>query len=273
MAPVGWPPATRSRAGSTLTVAKGDGVDLDISGTLIALGGGSVITLQAGTEVNVRSGGVFAHHGSSSTCVNNGGGTLTFENGGKFLLERSGGTIPTATWNEGSTCEVNYVTVSTSRPGNNRHGQAFHHFHWNNVNQASGNDLANVLTNVAGNLTIDAGVPPALLECKLFNSNGSGDAFYGGDIIVNAGRFNWASAGGPYVWTLRGDLIIHAGTSMDVSGTANGSYTRCSTVAVSNDLSTGVSSNWGDVPGGAFSPVNMDIDAANGAVFFRLAPQ
>ena len=40
-----------------------------------------------------------------------------------------------------------------------------------------------------------------------------------------------------------------------------------------NNLSTGVSSNWGDVPAGAASPVNMDMDSANGAVFFRLSPQ
>ena len=57
------------------------------------------------------------------------------------------------------------------------------------------------------------------------NSGGSGCAFYGGNITVNAGRLNWASAGGPYVWTVRGNLIINAGTAMDVSGSASGSYT------------------------------------------------
>jgi autotransporter-associated beta strand protein len=212
-------------ASSTLTVANGDGVDLDVAGTLLALGGGSVITLQAGTELNVRSGGVFAHNGTSSTCVNNGGATVTFETGGRFLLQRSGATIPVATWNAGSTCEVNYVTASTSRPGNNSHGQAFHHFHWNNTNQTAGNDLANLLTNVGGNLIVDAGLLANALEFKLNNSGGSGNQFFGGDIIVNAGRLNWASGSGPFVWTVRGDFLINAGTAMDLSGSSSGSYT------------------------------------------------
>jgi autotransporter-associated beta strand protein len=212
-------------ATATTTIANGDGVDLDVSGELLALGGSSVITLQAGTELNVRSGGVFVHNGTSGTCVNNGGGTVTFENGGKFLLQRSGGTIPTAVWSSGSTCEVNYITASTTRPGNNSHGQAFHNFHWNNVNQNGGNDLANVLTNIAGNLTVDAGLVGNIYEFKLNNSSGNANGFYGGDIIVNAGRFNWASGGGPYIWTVRGDIVINTGTAMDVSGSANGSYT------------------------------------------------
>lgn len=210
---------------STLTVANGTGVDLDVSGTLLALGGSSVITLQAGTELTVRSGGLFAHNGTSSACVNNGGGTVTVESGGKFLLQRSGATIPTATWNNGSTCEVNYVTVSTSRPGNNSHGQAFHHFHWNNTNQAAGNDLNNTLTNVAGNLIVNAGVQPNTHEFKLNNSGGSGNQFFGGDIIVNAGRLNWASGNGPFVWNVKGNFLINAGTAMDLSGSTSGSYT------------------------------------------------
>lgn len=210
---------------STLTVANGTGVDLDVSGTLLALGGSSVITLQAGTELTVRSGGLFAHNGTSSACVNNGGGTIVVENGGKFLLQRSGATIPTATWNNGSTCEVNYVTVSTSRPGNNSHGQAFHHFHWNNTNQAAGNDLNNTLTNVAGNLIVNAGVQPNTHEFKLNNSGGSGNQFFGGDIIVNAGRLNWASGNGPFVWNVKGNFLINAGTAMDLSGSTSGSYT------------------------------------------------
>ena len=146
------------QAGANFTVANGTGVDLDVSGTLVALGGSSAITLQAGTELTVRTGGVFAHNGTSSACVNNGGGTLTIESGGRFLLQRSGATIPVATWNAGSTCEVNYSTASTSRPASGSHGQAFHHFYWNNTNQNGGVDMNNTLTNVAGNLTIDSGL-------------------------------------------------------------------------------------------------------------------
>jgi autotransporter-associated beta strand protein len=44
-------------------------------------------------------------------------------------------------------------------------------------------------------------------------------------------------------------------------------------IGQTNNLSTGLGTNWGDVPGGATSPVNVDIDPANGAAFFGLAPQ
>ena len=212
-------------ASSTLTVANGAGVDLDVSGTLLASGGSSAITLQAGTELTVRSGGLFVHNGSSSACVNNSGGTITVENGGKFLLQRSGATIPTATWNAGSTCEVNYGTASTSRPNAGSHGQAFSHFYWNNTNQNGGVDMNNTLTNVAGNLIIDSGLLASFYEFKMNNSSGIGNALYGSNITVNAGKLNWASGGGPFVWTLRGDLVINSGTAMDVSGSASGSYT------------------------------------------------
>lgn len=37
-----------------------------------------------------------------------------------------------------------------------------------------------------------------------------------------------------------------------------------------NSLSTGLSNNWSDYPGGATSPVNITINPANGSVFFRL---
>ena len=37
-----------------------------------------------------------------------------------------------------------------------------------------------------------------------------------------------------------------------------------------NTLSTGLGVNWFDFPGGSTSPVNVPVDGANGAVFFRL---
>jgi autotransporter-associated beta strand protein len=40
--------------------------------------------------------------------------------------------------------------------------------------------------------------------------------------------------------------------------------------AQTNSLSTGLSGNWGDYPGGSTSPVNVTIDPAQGTVFFRL---
>jgi hypothetical protein len=43
--------------------------------------------------------------------------------------------------------------------------------------------------------------------------------------------------------------------------------------AQTNSLSTGLTGNWGDYPGGNTSPVNVTIDPAQGTVFFRLINQ
>jgi hypothetical protein len=40
--------------------------------------------------------------------------------------------------------------------------------------------------------------------------------------------------------------------------------------AQTNSVSVGITNNWGDYPGGGSSPVSVPMDAANGAVFFRL---
>lgn len=44
-------------------------------------------------------------------------------------------------------------------------------------------------------------------------------------------------------------------------------------IGQTNSLSTGLGVNWGDVPGGNTSPVNIEIDPANDAAYFGLAPQ
>lgn len=211
------------QVGAVLTVANGAGTDLDVSGTIVALSGSSCITLQSGSEFTVRSGGVFIHNGTSSTCVNNTASTLLFQNGARFIMQRAGATVPTATWNTGSTCEINYPTASTSRPGGLT--QFFANFNWNNTNQNAGNDMANTLTNVAGGtLTVNAGPVASALEFKMFNASGSGAGYFGG-VNVNAGRLNWASGGGPYIWSVRGNINIATNTAMDISGSASGSYT------------------------------------------------
>ncbi|MEI6077630.1 MAG: hypothetical protein WCS94_18765, partial [Verrucomicrobiota bacterium] len=40
--------------------------------------------------------------------------------------------------------------------------------------------------------------------------------------------------------------------------------------AQTNTLGTGLSTNWGDYPGGGSSPVNVTVDPAQSSVFFRL---
>ena len=60
-----------------------------------------------------------------------GTGTLSFGAGASYrhLHTTTSGTIPTATWNAASTCEINGYTTNTTAPGGL--GQAFGNFTWN----------------------------------------------------------------------------------------------------------------------------------------------
>jgi len=197
---------------NTLTVAAGSTVDLDVQGTLVVIGGSSALTLQSGVAMVVESGGVFAHDGTSSAGVNN-SGSITIAAGGTFQLRRAGGNIPISTWAPGSTCEIAYSTASSSRPGDAGTAQTFENFVWNNPLQSAGVDLAGKMTNVNGNFIL---VASAGQEVKW-----SGDANFGGNIIVSNGVLNVSGNATPRIWTLKGDLIIAAGGSFNVSATAS----------------------------------------------------
>lgn len=163
---------------ANLTVANGTGTDLDIAGTFLALGGSSGITIQSGSSVVVESGGMIIHSGSSGACVNNGGGTLQFTSGAKFSLVRVGGTIPTATWDTGALCEVDYIGDG-AKPATAGLPQNFSDFTVNCPAVATGWDFAGQLTNHVRNFNVTIGANPGATELKLF-SGGLGNLNIGG---------------------------------------------------------------------------------------------
>ena len=202
-----------------LTAAAGAGTDLDIFGTFIAASGSSGLTIASGANVVVESGGVFIHNGTSGACVNNsvGASALLFSGGSKFQLQRPGGTIPTATWSKGSTCEIAYATASTSRPGTGGLAQTFEDFTWNNPLQSGGTDIGGALTNVNGNFLV---VSTAGNELKW-----NGDANFGANLTVQNGTFNISGSATPRLWTLKGNLTIESGATFALSASASPTYT------------------------------------------------
>jgi hypothetical protein len=67
------------------------------------------------------------------------------------------------------------------------------------------------------------------------------------------------------------------GPTLNVSRTGNTlNFTwtgACKLQSQTNSLSTGISTNWSDHPGGGFSPVSVTIDPANPTMYFRLISQ
>ena len=149
----------------TLTIANGTGNDLTVNGTLTINGtltnnansamilagltilkNGGVNTFAAGATMNINSGGRYRREDASLTTSS---GVITVNSGGVYQHNMDGQSIPLATWNTGSLCEITGVTVT--KPGNLN--QVFYSFTWNSPNQTSVENLAGALTNVDGDFT------------------------------------------------------------------------------------------------------------------------
>ena len=149
-------------SGKTLTIANGTGDDLTINGTLNITGtlanNASSDMVVAG-NVTLLSGGANNLNSSSHITINNGGrykrqdatmttttGIWTINSGGTFQQDIDGGSLPLATWNPNSTCEVTGVTVT--KPSNLI--QSFYNFTWNSPNQTSAENLQGDLSSISG---------------------------------------------------------------------------------------------------------------------------
>ncbi|MBK5284849.1 MAG: T9SS type A sorting domain-containing protein [Bacteroidia bacterium] len=114
-------------SGATLNISDGTGTDLDISGILNNAG---TITINSGAAITFQSGGTYQHNYTTTA-----------------------GTIPTATWNTGSTCEVIGFTSNTSAPGGL---QSFYNFTWNCPSQSGTVSLGGNLTTINGSFTLNS---------------------------------------------------------------------------------------------------------------------
>jgi hypothetical protein len=110
----------------TITLANSTGTDASITGTLKSSGN---ITLSSGADISFENGGKYQHNFSTTA-----------------------GTIPTATWNTGSTCEVIGYTTNTATPAGL--ASSFYNFTWNCPLQLGTITLLGNPTTVNGNFTI-----------------------------------------------------------------------------------------------------------------------
>ncbi len=117
----------------------------------VDLNSGVTITIKAGTGIDFD---VYGNFKNSGTVNFNAGATMVFENGGGYQhnFTTVGGTVPTATWNTGSTCEIIGYTTYTGNPAGL--AQNFYNFTWNCPSQSAGISLGGSLTTVNGNLSI-----------------------------------------------------------------------------------------------------------------------
>jgi hypothetical protein len=190
-------------SGTTLTITNGPGTDLDISGTVDVAG---ALNIVSNAPVVVESGGVLkTEQGGTYT----GNGTLTFNSGSKYQhnYTTGAGTIPTATWNAGSSCEVvGFTTDTTTLAGT---GQSFYNFTWNCPNQTSIVPLGGTIpTAVNGDFTC---VSTGTGEVRLSNNNNP-TSNISGNLNLLAGRLTLANGNGRVTLNVAGNVSITGGT-------------------------------------------------------------
>ncbi|MGD0744494.1 MAG: hypothetical protein ABSA45_05010, partial [Verrucomicrobiota bacterium] len=156
--------------------------------------GTGTITIQSGHTVTVD-----VAVNISGTLVNSGTitpvSTLTIASGGKYQhnFTTTAGTIPTATWSAGSTCEIVGYTGNTKPNGL---GQAFYNFTWNTpaMTNAAGFGLNAALTTINGDFTIVATGTGGPLQAVGAASSSAYTLNIGGKLIVQGGTFTLAGA-------------------------------------------------------------------------------
>jgi hypothetical protein len=212
---------------STHTVT--DNVPITVTGTLTTQG---TLTFSTGS-LTVGSGGLILNSGS---VTNSTAAKLIFNSGAKYQhnFTTTAGTVPTATWNAGSSCEIiGYTTLDNSTNGTPVIGglnQSFANFTWNCLSQSGTMTAQGSLTTVNGNFMLaSSGTGQLRLGNNALGNLSIGGNFsqtngsfqltgnsnrvisVAGSFSLTAGRFDM-TAGGNATLNVAGDFIHIGGT-------------------------------------------------------------
>lgn len=200
------------QSGHTVTITATVTVDQVVvnSGGTLVLNSGITVNLANGTGTDLNVSGIFKNAGVVSiaaSAVINFAGTATYQHN----FTTSPGTIPTATWSAGSTCEIIGYTNNNSPPAGL---QAFQNFTWNCPSNTKTVNLNGLLTTVNGNLTIaSTGTNPLYISSNGMSLN------VGGNFIQSGGTFSLSSSNTQTsILNVTGDYNQSGGTFSIVDG-------------------------------------------------------
>ena len=253
------------RTGNTATVSSNKTIDQVFveSGGVLCINSGQTLTIANGTGTDLNVSGTINNSGIITPT-----GTIIFNSSSSYNHNQDGGTIPTATWNSSSNCNITGVTVTEP----NGLSQFFGNFIWNCTGQTGSELNINPLSvsfsgAVTGNFTVAStgtgsirlsNVTPRILDIS-GNFNISGGLFI---LAINTGSAI-VNIGGDFNMT--GGTLTETGSSSGLFVFDNGGTTqnfRRTTGVISNNIGFTVNSN-----------VTIDFgssDYANGSGTFTL---
>ncbi len=172
------------QSGHIVTISTNTTADQIIinSGGQVTLNSGITLTVNNGSGTDLNVTGVFNSAGSVSI---NSSATIAYQSGGTYQhnFTTTAGTIPTASWNVASTCEIIGYTSNSTRPSGL--SQTFGNFKWTCPLQSQDIDLAGALTSVAGDFTVsNTGSKSIIIASGGSTFNVSGDYVQSGGICT-----------------------------------------------------------------------------------------
>ncbi|MCW5920772.1 MAG: Ig-like domain-containing protein [Saprospiraceae bacterium] len=180
---------------ANMTIANGSGDDLVVDGTLNRTGGD--LTIQSGANMVVN--GTYSRNGGTVTTT----GTLVFNSGGTYIHGLNGGTVPTASWNANSNCNITgMTTIYPSGMGQTFGNVAF--VRSSNSDVTMGADLT-----CLGNLT-HSNSGSGVLSMTTSGANRTIDV--GGSFSMTSGNFTMVGNNGTATINTTGDFSISGGT-------------------------------------------------------------
>lgn len=196
-------------------------------------------------------------------------GTMIVLNGGTYQHNVNGGTISTATWNSGSTCEITGITNTAPTSGL---GQSFHHFTWNCPNQTAAAALNGNLTTILGDFSVtDCGSATGTLRDLRLNTNSTSSAITVSknlDIGVNGvlALINSGSNGtGTGSLTVNGNVTVSG--KLDMTGSSANTATS-STLNLKGNLTV---NSTGSIVRSQATPATINFNKSNDTQTFSQA--
>ncbi len=200
--------------GNIVTVSANATVDQVIvnSGGTLAVNSGITLSIANGTGTDLDVSGIFKSAGTVST---SGGVTIVFQTGGKYQhnYTTTAGTIPSATWDAGSICEIIGYTSNAVVPSGL---QSFSNFTWNCPSQANDINLNGGITTIGQVFTI---VSTGTKQLQL--ASGNANLNVGTDYIQTGGNFALStSSSASNTLTIAGNYTQSGGTFSVVNGSS-----------------------------------------------------
>ena len=246
------------RSGYDISISSGtvtaDDITVD-SGATLTLSGGTFVLNNGSATVDMQVNGIFTYSSGTFTQGASSGiafsGTATYNH----AVAATTLTLPVATWNAASNCNVTGMTNAAAIDANSTIGQTFGNFTWNiSAAGTSYTNIKNSLFGVAGTLTVG----PSINSFLSF-ANGIASTYTNtvNNLIISGGQLNTVgtlatenliitngvNVSGAGVFVLSGTsgiATVTIGTDLSISGgfviVLNNASSKSSTLNITRDL-------------------------------------